>query len=192
MSSKEVVKAEVVKEIKLTSEDKKIAKKIKSKLRKTAETIIEIGEELIKAIEEKPRGFKEVFYKEIGISDRSAQRYMQIANHPKIIDLKENELEGKTMSDLLKLISPDTSMKSEKIDEVIFNPPRKGIDEKVLNVLKENRVPSLVYISCNPSTFARDAKILDDLGYKLEKIASVDMFSQTHHIEVVAKFVDKK
>ena len=41
---------------------------------------------------------------------------MQIANHPKIIDLKENELEGKTMSDLLKLISPDTSMKSEKID----------------------------------------------------------------------------
>ena len=83
-------------------------------------------------------------------------------------------------------------MKSEKIDGVIFDPPRKGIDEKVLNVLKENRVPSLVYISCNPSTFARDAKILDDLGYKLEKIASVDMFSQTHHIEVVAKFVDKK
>ena len=116
MSSKEVVKAEVVKEIKLTSEDKKIAKKIKSKLRKTAETIIEIGEELIKAIEEKPRVFKVVLYKEVGISDRSAQRYMQIANHPKIIDLKENELDGKTMSDLLKLISPDTSMKSEKID----------------------------------------------------------------------------
>ena len=117
MSSKEVVKAEVVKEIKLTSEDKKIAKKIKSKLRKTAETIIEIGEELIKAIEEKPRGFKEVFYKEIGISDRSAQRYMQIANHVKVIELKENnELEGKTMTDLLQLITPDTSSKEGKID----------------------------------------------------------------------------
>ncbi|MCT7508611.1 hypothetical protein [Aliarcobacter cryaerophilus] len=117
MSSKEVIKAEVVKEIKLTSEDKKIAKKIKSKLRKTAETIIEIGEELIKAIEEKPRGFKEVFYKEIGISDRSAQRYMQIANHVKVIELKENnELEGKTMTDLLQLITPDTSSKEGKID----------------------------------------------------------------------------
>ena len=117
MSSKEVVKAEVVKEIKLTSEDKKIAKKIKSKLRKTAETIIEIGEELIKAIEEKPRGFKEVFYKEIGISDRSAQRYMQIANHVKVIELKENnELEGKTMTDLLQLITPDTSSKEGNID----------------------------------------------------------------------------
>ena len=112
MSSKEVVK-----EIKLTSEDKKIAKKIKSKLRKTAETIIEIGEELIKAIEEKPRGFKEVFYKEIGISDRSAQRYMQIANHVKVIELKENnELEGKTMTDLLQLITPDTSSKEGNID----------------------------------------------------------------------------
>lgn len=117
MSSKEVVKAEVVKEIKLTSEDKKIAKKIKSKLRKTAETIIEIGEELIKAIEEKPRGFKDVFYKEIGISDRSAQRYMQIANHVKVIELKENnELEGKTMTDLLQLITPDTSSKEGNID----------------------------------------------------------------------------
>ena len=117
MSSKEVVKAEVVKEIKLTSEDKKIAKKIKSKLRKTAETIIEIGEELIKAIEEKPRGFKEVFYKEIGISDRSAQRYMQIANHVKVIELKENnELEGKTMTDLLQLVAPDTSSKEGNID----------------------------------------------------------------------------
>ena len=112
MSSKEVIK-----EIKLTSEDKKIAKKIKSKLRKTAETIIEIGEELIKAIEEKPRGFKEVFYKEIGISDRSAQRYMQIANHVKVIELKENnELEGKTMTDLLQLITPDTSSKEGNID----------------------------------------------------------------------------
>src|SRR5574344_977057 len=117
MSSKEVIKAEVVKEIKLTSEDKKIAKKIKSKLRKTAETIIEIGEELIKAIEEKPRGFKEVFYKEIGISDRSAQRYMKIANHVKVIEIKENnELEGKTMTDLLQLITPDTSSKEGNID----------------------------------------------------------------------------
>ena len=117
MCSKEVVKGEGVKEIKLTSEDKKIAKKIKSKLRKTAETIIEIGEELIKAIEEKPRGFKEVFYKEIGISDRSAQRYMQIANHVKVIELKENnELEGKTMTDLLQLITPDTSSKEGNID----------------------------------------------------------------------------
>mgnify|MGYP003553455880 FL=1 len=106
----------LVNEIKLSNEDKKLAQEIKNKLKKTAQTIVEIGEALTNAIKYKKRGFKEAFYEEIGISDRSAQRYMQIANHPKIIDLKENELEGKTMSDLLKLISPDTSMKSEKID----------------------------------------------------------------------------
>jgi hypothetical protein len=106
----------LVNEIKLSNEDKKLAQEIKNKLKKTAQTIVEIGEALTNAIKYKKRGFKEAFYEEIGISDRSAQRYMKIANHPKIIDLKENELEGKTMSDLLKLISPDTSMKSEKID----------------------------------------------------------------------------
>ncbi len=117
MPNKEVVKAEVVKEIKLSKEDKKLAREIKSKLRKTAETIVEIGEALSNAIQDKQRGFKEVFYKEIGISDRSAQRYMQIANHIKIVELKENnELEGKTMADLLQLITPDTSSKEDKID----------------------------------------------------------------------------
>lgn len=117
MPNKEVVKAEVVKEIKLSKEDKKLARDIKSKLRKTAETIVEIGEALSNAIQDKQRGFKEVFYKEIGISDRSAQRYMQIANHIKIVELKENnELEGKTMADLLQLITPDTSSKEDKID----------------------------------------------------------------------------
>ncbi|MGJ0319346.1 hypothetical protein NG767_11445 [Aliarcobacter cryaerophilus] len=115
--NKKVVKAEVVKEIKLTSEDKKIAKEIKSKLRKTAETIIEIGEALTNAVQDKQRGFKEVFYKEIGISDRSAQRYMQIAKHEKVIELKkQDKLEGKTMTDLLQLVAPDTSSKEGNID----------------------------------------------------------------------------
>lgn len=107
----------LVDEIKLSNEDKKLAKEIKSKLKKTAQTIVEIGEALSNAVKDKERGFKEIFYKEIGISDRSAQRYMQIANHPKIIELKEeNQLEGKTMTDLLQLIAPDTSIKEEKID----------------------------------------------------------------------------
>jgi hypothetical protein len=115
--NKEVIKAEIVKDIKLSKEDKKIAREIKSKLRKTAETIVEIGEMLSNATQEKRRGFKESFYKEIGISDRSAQRYMQISKHVKVIELKENnKLEGKTMTDLLQLVTPDTSIKEDKID----------------------------------------------------------------------------
>ncbi len=114
---KEAQKETLEENIKLTNEEKKLAKEIKSKLRKTAQTIVEIGEELSTAVKDKQRGFKELFYKEIGISDRSAQRYMQIANHVKVIELKEkNLLEGKTMTDLLQLISPDTSIKENNID----------------------------------------------------------------------------
>ncbi len=112
MSKKEVVKGTIEKEVKLTSEEKKLAKEIKSKLRKTAETIVEIGEALANAIEKKPKGFKKVFYKEIGMSDRSAQLYMQIANHIKIKELVEKkQLDGKTMTDLLQIITPDISIK---------------------------------------------------------------------------------
>ena len=117
LNSKEVIKGTVVKEYKLTGKDKKLARSIKGKLRKTAEIIVEIGEELTNTLKDKPRGFKEPFYREIGISNRSAQRYIQIANHVKVIELKEkSELEGKTMTDLLQLVTPDTSIKKDKID----------------------------------------------------------------------------
>ena len=114
---KEAQKETLEENIKLTNEEKKLAKEIKSTLRKTAQTIVEIGEELSTTVKDKQRGFKELFYAEIGISDRSAQRYMQIANNVKVIELKEkNLLEGKTMTDLLQLISPDTSIKENNID----------------------------------------------------------------------------
>ncbi len=88
----------------LTDDYKKLAKEIKSKLRKTAETIIEIGDLLIEATDNLPKGVKELFYIEIGMSPRSAQRYMQIAKNTIVQELRENkQLKGKTMTDLLEL-----------------------------------------------------------------------------------------
>lgn len=88
----------------LTDDYKKLAKEIKSKLRKTAETIIEIGDLLINATDNLPKGVKELFYKEIGMSSRSAQRYMQIAKNTLVQELRDNkQLKGKTMTDLLEL-----------------------------------------------------------------------------------------
>ena len=77
-------------------------------------------------------------------------------------------------------------LKNTKMDGIIFDPPRKGIDENTLKSIGKHGIERIVYISCNPSTFARDARILTGLGYKLEKLAAVDMFPQTHHIEAVA------
>lgn len=76
----------------------------------------------------------------------------------------------------------------EKIDAIVFDPPRKGICEESLIKISEAKINEIVYISCNPSTFARDAEILTKLGYKINEIYPVDMFPQTEHIEVVGKF----
>ena len=76
-------------------------------------------------------------------------------------------------------------LKKEKISGIIFDPPRRGIDEKALRSVVKNKIEKIIYISCNPATFARDSKFLIEKGYKLEKITAVDMFPQTAHIECV-------
>ncbi|MBU5669380.1 23S rRNA (uracil(1939)-C(5))-methyltransferase RlmD [Peptoniphilus sp. MSJ-1] len=75
----------------------------------------------------------------------------------------------------------------EKIypDKIILDPPRKGLDESLANFLVENPVERIVYISCNPSTQARDLKILKE-KYKIEKIAAVNLFPNTVHVETIA------
>lgn len=86
-------------------------------------------------------------------------------------------------------IKLDELIKSGKeIDAIIFDPPRKGIDENSLIATAKKNIKELVYISCNPSTFARDAEILSRYGYKIDSVQPVDMFPGTSHIEVVGRF----
>ncbi|MGF0094845.1 23S rRNA (uracil(1939)-C(5))-methyltransferase RlmD [Peptoniphilus sp. SGI.035] len=76
--------------------------------------------------------------------------------------------------------------REEKIspNKIIVDPPRKGLDDKLVNFLKENPVERLVYISCNPATQARDLKSLKEV-YKVEKIALVNLFPNTAHVETI-------
>jgi 23S rRNA (uracil-5-)-methyltransferase RumA len=74
------------------------------------------------------------------------------------------------------------------ISTIILDPPRAGIAPKTLLKSIELGAQSIVYISCNPSTQARDAETLQNAGYKLEKISFVDQFPHTGHIESIAKF----
>jgi len=73
-------------------------------------------------------------------------------------------------------------------DVVVIDPPRAGIDRKTRKAITAMKPQRIVYISCNPSTFSRDAKDLIRAGYDLAKITLVDMFSCTHHIEVISLF----
>lgn len=70
-------------------------------------------------------------------------------------------------------------------DIVILDPPRKGSDIATLNAIAYAAPKRIVYVSCNPSTLARDAKHLSQLGYSVTACAGADMFSHTHHVETV-------
>jgi 23S rRNA (uracil1939-C5)-methyltransferase len=74
-----------------------------------------------------------------------------------------------------------------KYDAVVFDPPRAGAREQ-MQTLATAKVPLLIGVSCNPATFARDARILCDGGYKLDTMRVVDQFTWSHHVEIVASF----
>ncbi|WP_010097409.1 23S rRNA (uracil(1939)-C(5))-methyltransferase RlmD [Ornithinibacillus scapharcae] len=71
-------------------------------------------------------------------------------------------------------------------DVIVVDPPRKGCDEGLLNAMIEMGPKRIVYVSCNPSTLARDLRILEDGGYETKEVQPVDMFPQSMHIESVA------
>lgn len=68
-------------------------------------------------------------------------------------------------------------------DVVILDPPRKGSDEKTLSAILSVAPERIVYVSCNPSTLARDTKFLANGGYRISKVVPVDMFPHTVHVE---------
>lgn len=75
-----------------------------------------------------------------------------------------------------------------KIDAVILDPPRGGIAPKALRRTIELNAATIVYISCNPATLARDTEVMQEKGYLLEKFSLVDQFPHTGHVEAVALF----
>jgi 23S rRNA (uracil1939-C5)-methyltransferase len=71
-------------------------------------------------------------------------------------------------------------------DVVLVDPPRAGLSQKVVRRILETEPKSIVYVSCNPTTLAPNARQMADAGYALERVTPVDMFPQTPHIEAVA------
>jgi 23S rRNA (uracil1939-C5)-methyltransferase len=75
--------------------------------------------------------------------------------------------------------------KGIKADVAVVDPPRKGCDRKLLETMVGMQPGRIIYVSCNPSTLARDLKYLNENEYCIEEVQPVDMFPWTHHVETV-------
>ncbi len=82
---------------------------------------------------------------------------------------------------------PFVTSELKAFDGIVFDPPRQGAEAQARELAK-SAVPLVVAVSCDATTFARDAKILVGGGYKLVAVTPVDQFRYSHHVEIVAKF----
>ena len=85
--------------------------------------------------------------------------------------------------DVLKVIDDI----EEKPDYIILDPPRDGIHPKALQKIIDYGVKNIVYISCKPTSFARDLAVFQERGYELKRVSNIDLFPETVHVETVVK-----
>lgn len=109
-------------------------------------------------------------------------------NKAAILNAKSNALTNGAKN--VEFLEGDVNKKmlelTEKPNIVVVDPPRGGLHPEVIEKISELNPPKIVYVSCNPTTLARDLSMFTKTGYNLIKVQPVDMFPQTYHIECVA------
>lgn len=105
-----------------------------------------------------------------------------------IQDAKENaKLNNIHNATFVCALSEDYIKNIQAVDLIILNPPRKGCEKSFLEGIKKLKPKKMIYISCDPSTLARDLAILHEYGYTIEIVQPFDMFPQTAHVECLVK-----
>ena len=89
------------------------------------------------------------------------------------------------VGDVLKVIDEI----SEKPDFIVLDPPRDGIHPKALRKIIDYGVENVVYVSCKPTSLARDLEVFQERGYELKRVSNVDMFPGTAHVETICCLV---
>ena len=118
--------------------------------------------------------------------------YVPEAIEDAVINSEINGIKNTTFyaGDMKDVLSDEFVERNGRPDVIILDPPRAGVDERVLEVIKRAAPERMVYVSCNPSTQARDLALLSDM-YEILAVQPVDMFPHTHHVENVVKLRKK-
>ncbi len=149
-------------------------------------------DELVKLVTDGRRGLLAWdLFAGVGLFSRSlAERFEQV------VAIEENATAIKDMAaakvaNLRGLALPvveflrKAAVERDRPDLVVMDPPRAGVGIEVCGLLAKMRVPQMVYVSCDPTTLARDLRVMVDSGYNLAELHLVDLFPQTFHLETV-------
>ncbi len=107
-----------------------------------------------------------------------ARRNLELAK------LKNAEVVALDVGEWLRSFQPP-----DRVDLLLLDPPRTGVENKVISGLLSLRPLQIVYVSCDPATLARDVKKLLAGGYSLDTVVAFDMFPQTHHVETIVRLL---
>ncbi|MFS1135713.1 23S rRNA (uracil(1939)-C(5))-methyltransferase RlmD [Enterococcus hirae] len=132
----------------------------------------------------------------LSLADKVKEVYCMELVPEAIEDAQFNALTNKIENAHYEVGKAETVMKKwqdkgVKPSVIVVDPPRKGLDARFIASAIDMAPAKLVYISCNPATFARDAKLFAESGYEVKKVQPVDLFPQTHHVELVALLAPK-
>ena len=120
------------------------------------------------------------------LKDRARRIVAVEASPSAIVDAQENakandaDIEVRA-GDARKILTPD----KDEFDVAIIDPPRGGCQPELIAWLATHVQKQILYVSCNPTTLARDLRLLVDQGWQIEAVQPIDMFPQTYHVETV-------
>ncbi|MBP5313389.1 MAG: class I SAM-dependent RNA methyltransferase, partial [Eggerthellaceae bacterium] len=104
---------------------------------------------------------------------------------PSVRDLRRNAQKNNVDMDIVGGDAARELASLGKLDAVVFDPPRAGLAANVAEDIAKASPKSVVYVSCDPQTLARDIERFSRAGYRVEAVQPVDMFPQTYHVETV-------
>lgn len=118
---------------------------------------------------------------------RSADEVVAVeASRYALADLRQNLDDAALDADIVPGDAAYALSDLGHLDAALVDPPRSGLSERGMGALVSARIPSIVYVSCDPATLARDVARLADAGYVADGFVPIDLFPQTYHLETVA------
>ncbi|MEN3045060.1 MAG: 23S rRNA (uracil(1939)-C(5))-methyltransferase RlmD [Candidatus Hydrothermales bacterium] len=153
---------------------------------------------LIKIMEEEIKGYESLIdlYGGVGLFGFSFSKFFKKVYIVEISDSScKDAIYNQKINDLfnVEIIKDDAAnaLNFLKCDILIIDPPRKGLEKKVIEGIEKIKPYKILYLSCYPPTIARDTINLISLGYDLKRLIPLDFFPQTYHVESLAVFEKK-